>query len=71
MPGRPGCPLEVGVDRDGGPGKDADRFGQEGAARIGKEVQGEAPWFTRPAFQHGRLFGDLMKSGRSHSDLWL
>ena len=56
----PGCPLEVEVERDGGPGKDADRLGQEGTARIGAEVQGEVPWFTRPAFQQGRLFGDLM-----------
>ena len=56
---RPGCPLEVDVERDGGPRKDADGLGQEGAARIGTEVQGEVPWFTRPAFQQGPLFGDI------------
>ena len=60
MRGRLGCPFEVDVERDEGHGEDAYAFGEEGAARTGTEVQGEAPWFTGPALQQGRLLGDVI-----------
>ena len=60
MRGRLGCPFEVDVERDGGPGEDANAFREEGAARTGPEIQGEIPWFTGPALQQGRLFGDAI-----------
>ena len=60
MRGRSGCPFEVDVERDEGPGEDADALGEKGATGTGTEAQGEVPWFTGPALQQGRLFGDIM-----------
>ena len=46
MRGRSGCPFEVDVERDEGPGEDADALGEKGATGTGTEAQGEIPWFT-------------------------